>query len=218
MDETERRQLDADVAGCAAAHQALLGSLDEIVAAGAVGSDKPSLLPDWTIGHVLTHLARNANAFQHLIVGAAAGEIRAMYPTSEARDADIATGAPRPLGMIVDDVRRSVWALESAWATLGADGWAGFGLIRNGQIPITQIPWRRWREVAVHQVDLGLGHTPDEWPTEYVEADWARRSRERSSDGADAALPADVAAGAKARQLAWLLGRQSGFASAPPAF
>ena len=28
---------------------------------------RPSLLPDWTVGHVLTHLARNADSFVRIL-------------------------------------------------------------------------------------------------------------------------------------------------------
>ena len=57
MNETDRRQLDADVAGCALSHQALLAELDGLIENGAVSVNRASLLPDWTVGHVLTHLA-----------------------------------------------------------------------------------------------------------------------------------------------------------------
>ena len=45
MDETERRRLDADVAGCASSHQNLLADLDALVQNGAITSAVPSLLP-----------------------------------------------------------------------------------------------------------------------------------------------------------------------------
>ena len=139
-----------------------------------------------------------------------------MYVTAESCDLDIAAGAQRPLADIVADVRTSVWALESAWATLGADGWAGAGLTRVGKVPVTHFPWRRRSEVEVHRVDLGLAYTIDQWPTDYVESDLARRQRERSNDGS--AIPDEVAAAPAGRRLAWLLGRQGGFTSPPPAF
>jgi maleylpyruvate isomerase len=161
----------------------------------------------------LTHLARNADALRHMIEGAAAGEVWPMYPSAEARDAAIDAGALRSLAEIVVDIRKANWSLESAWAGLNADGWAGSGMTRMGEARVTSFPLRRWREVTVHRVDLGLGYEPDDWPVTYVETDFAVRSSERSE-----ALPDDVAAGSRARQLAWLLGRQSGFASPAPAF
>ena len=69
MTETERRQLDTDVAGCAQSHQALLAELDGLARADEVSVTQASLLPDWTVGHVLTHLARNADAMAGMIEG-----------------------------------------------------------------------------------------------------------------------------------------------------
>lgn len=215
MTETERRQLDADVAGCAQSHQALLAELDGLARADEVSVTQASLLPDWTVGHVLTHLARNADAMAGMIEGSCLGEERLMYPSPEARNADIADGAPRPIAEQVDDIRRSVWRLEQAWATLDAAGWAGHGLAPFGRVPIVQLPARRWREVEVHRLDLGLGYTWEHWPADYVSADLQRRRTQWLADPANA-LPSDVASAVERQQLAWLLGRASGLASAAP--
>ncbi|WP_425586056.1 maleylpyruvate isomerase N-terminal domain-containing protein [Streptomyces thioluteus] len=71
----------------------------EALAEPAVG--EPSRLPGWTRGHVLAHLARNADALVNVLSG------RPMYASAEARDADIAEGAPRPLAVQLDDLRTS---------------------------------------------------------------------------------------------------------------
>ena len=215
MNETERRQLDADVAGCAFSHQALLAELDGLVISGDVSVTRASLLPDWTIGHVLTHLAHNADALAGMIDGARLGEERLMYPSQEARNADIADGAPRPFAEQVDDIRRSVWRVEQAWATLDATGWAGYGRSWIGRMPVREFPWRRWREVEAHRVDLGLGYTWEHWPADYVVADLQRLRTHWLADP-DHTLPGDVAAASERQQLAWLLGRTSGLASAAP--
>ena len=55
----------------------------------------PSLLPGWTRGHVVTHLARNADAFCNLLHWAETGEEHYMYESRERRDADIEAGAGR---------------------------------------------------------------------------------------------------------------------------
>ncbi len=215
MTETERRQLDADVAGCALSHQSLLGELDGLVLNNEIPVNRASLLPGWTIGHVLTHLARNADALAGMIDGARLGEERLMYPSVEARNADIADGAQRPFAAQVDDIRRSVWRVEQAWATLDAAGWAGHGAAPFGRVPIIELPWRRWREVEVHRVDLGLGYKWENWPADYVVADLQRRRTQWLADPNNT-LPADVAPAADPQQLAWLLGRASGLASAAP--
>ena len=68
------RALDDAVEGCAAAHQRLLADLDSLEDA-EIG--RPSLLPGWTVGHVLTHLGRNADSrLQHLALAVGvAGEV-----------------------------------------------------------------------------------------------------------------------------------------------
>ncbi len=216
MNESERRQLDADVAGCALAHQRLLADLDTLNESAMALSTAPSMLPDWTVGHVLTHIARNADAFRHMIEGAALGEKRTMYPSADARSNDIEHGASKPFATHVADVRTSVWALESSWATLTADGWSGHGITRLGEIAVTDFPWRRWREVEVHHADLGLGFSAADWSPEFIATELARRLTEFNATGD--VLPDDVAGAAPWQMLAWLFARPSGLVSRSPAW
>jgi maleylpyruvate isomerase len=61
------------IEGCLAAQASLdaaLGGLDDATARS------PSLLPDWSVGHVLTHIARNADSVVWRLEGAALGELR----------------------------------------------------------------------------------------------------------------------------------------------
>ena len=53
---------------------------------------QPSLLPGWTRGHVLSHLARNADAMVRALAGAARGERIPMYDSEDVRAADIEGG------------------------------------------------------------------------------------------------------------------------------
>lgn len=215
MTENEGRQLDADVAGCASSHQSLLAELDGLAQNDAVSVARASLLPDWTVGHVLTHLARNADAMAGMVEGARCGEERLMYPSQDARNAAIAEGALRPLGEQVHDIRRSAWRLEQAWADLDAAGWAGHGAAPFGKVPITQLPWRRRREVEVHRLDLGIGYTWEHWPADFVVSDLQRRRAQWLGDPANT-ISDEVAAASDRQQLAWLLGRASGLTSAAP--
>lgn len=209
------RALDDEVAGCAAAHQALLRTLDDARDRPNVDPGTASVLPNWTIGHVLTHLARNADALRAMFDGAAAGEVRPMYPSAEQREADINAGAGRKLGELVSDVRTSIWALEGAWAQLDAEGWKGHGLTRVGKVPVAEFPKLRWREVEVHHADLGLSaFTPAHWSNQFVAMDLKRRLTEWQADGSS--FPDEVAAARPWQQLAWLLGRPSGLETAPP--
>src|SRR5512132_902945 len=55
----------------------------------------PSRLPDWTRGHVATHIARHADGLYRLTEWALTGERRDMYPSPEHRASEIEAGAGR---------------------------------------------------------------------------------------------------------------------------
>src|ERR1041385_6710494 len=74
----------------------------------------PSRLPGWTRGHVVTHVARNAEALTRLLAWARTGIEPPMYPSAQARDADIEAGAARPQPAQLDDLRRAGAAFAAA--------------------------------------------------------------------------------------------------------
>ena len=86
-------------AGDGAAH--LRGLLDRM---GDEAFAAPSALPGWSRAHVLSHVARNADAMMNLLYWARTGEETPAYVSREARDADIAAGARRPPAAIREDV------------------------------------------------------------------------------------------------------------------
>src|SRR5215203_5151203 len=67
----------------------------------------PSRCEGWTRGHVLTHVARNADGLAALIRAAVEGSGESMYASPEARDADIDAGANRSSAELVEDVEHS---------------------------------------------------------------------------------------------------------------
>ena len=78
---------------------------------------QPSLLPGWTRGHVLTHLARNADGMVNLVQAARTGDGQVMYPGGrEGRAADIEAGAGRHLGDLRLDLAEAAERLLSAFA------------------------------------------------------------------------------------------------------
>ena len=78
----------------AAVTDRLLQSVDSMSPEAVAG---PSLMPGWTRGHVLTHLARNADAITNLVLAARTGDGRPMYVGGpEGREAAIQAGADRP--------------------------------------------------------------------------------------------------------------------------
>ena len=89
---------------------------------------RPSLLPDWTVGHVLTHLARNADSFVWILRSASKGKQVPQYPGGAAgRSRDIAEGATRPAEMILKDLRDSAARLDATWARGTRRGMAASG-------------------------------------------------------------------------------------------
>src|SRR5581483_10679217 len=111
----------------------------------------PSHLPGWTRGHVLTHLARNADAQVRMIEGALAGVAVEQYVGGQAgREREIEAGASRPGRELVDDIRTSALKLQVTWDTLPADAWALIQHSASGPRSIADGVRSRWREVEVH--------------------------------------------------------------------
>jgi maleylpyruvate isomerase len=158
-----------------------------------------SLLPGWTVGHVVTHLARNGEASVRRVQAAAQGEVVEQYVGgAEGRTAEIEAGAGRPAADLVADAAMWSQRLDAAFASFPADGWARpVRSVNDGEHPVGMLPFHRWREVEIHLVDLGLGFRPEDWSPGFV----------------DRALP-ELVAGLSARTspralMAWLLGRDA---------
>ena len=159
-----------------AAHARLLelvGDLDDGTAR------RPSLLPDWSVGHVLTHLARNADSFVGLCEGAARGEVRDQYPGGPAqREADIAAGADRPAAELVEDLRTSCAGVEAAFAAV--TDWDAPCRVTQGLVTLRRLPLARRREVEMHASDLGFdAFTWREWSDGLVDAELAGLDADR---------------------------------------
>jgi maleylpyruvate isomerase len=208
-------------AGARAAHDRLLASLNGFSDDAA---REPSLLPDWTRGHVLTHLARNADSNTHIFRAAQRGEIAPQYPGgAEQRAHDIEAGAGRPVVELVQDVATACATLESAWADTTDEVWATGkgGSIQRGPHSLPEWVFRRWREVEIHHVDLALGYGFDDWPPAYVREELRRGAmayRATQPMGAGE-FPPPVLALPPPQRLAWLTGRsQPAGLPEPPAW
>ncbi|MDQ4011902.1 MAG: maleylpyruvate isomerase family mycothiol-dependent enzyme [Actinomycetota bacterium] len=130
----------------------------------------PSRLPGWTRGHVVSHVARNAEGLVRLLNWARTGIETPMYPSTEARDADIEAGAGRPLDEQLDDVRRTGAAFAAAAKKLSTRHWEATVRTRHGPVPAAAIPWARVREVWLHLVDLDAGIAIDVLPEDIATA------------------------------------------------
>ena len=85
---------------------------------------KPSSLPDWTRAHVLTHVARNADAMVNLVTWARTGVPTPAYPSRDERDADIETGAGRTPAEIRADLIASSNRLAAAVREMPEQAWS----------------------------------------------------------------------------------------------
>jgi maleylpyruvate isomerase len=131
---------------------------------------QPSLLPGWTVGHVLAHLARNADSHLRRAEGAARDEVVDQYPGGpEGRAAEIEAGAGRPAAVLVSDVRATAAAVDAAWEALPEAAWSRYTRAVSGaRLPMSALPFSRWREVEVHHADLGLGFGYQDWSEGFV--------------------------------------------------
>jgi len=209
------RDLDHHVNGCGAAHRRLVGHLEALVDSGGLNDAvalQPCRLPGWSVGHLLTHLARNADSHTRVIDGALRGEVTDQYEGGAAgRSVEIDAGAARGAQALVDDVRSSIVHLEAAWARAAAGGWQGeWRSPGAGQRPLFELAFRRWREVEVHHADLGLaGFNIDDWSSRYVTEELRIRTMEWTSRQPMglATLPEAALRLSPPVRLAWLLGR-----------
>ena len=180
------------IEGCLVAQAALDASLEGLDDATARSA---SVLPGWSVGHVLTHIARNGDSVVWRLEGAAQGELRDQYPGGvEQRRDDIEAGAGRSADELVADVRASSAAVAQVMAQLPGVAWDAPSRTSRGVVePSRDAIFSRWREVVVHHGDLGFGAVP--LPPALVAA-WLARELPRLGERTDAAA-----------LLAWVIGR-----------
>ena len=144
---------------------AVAGRLDQL-SDDALG--EPSRLPDWSRAHVVAHLARNADALGNLLTWARTGVETPMYPSREARDADIATTAAQSPAQLRADYAAACARLAVAIETTSAETWAARSAPCRGRRsrPPT-IPWMRAKEIWVHGVDLDGGLSFADAPADF---------------------------------------------------
>jgi maleylpyruvate isomerase len=146
--------------------------LDTIVAGLDEGAiHQPSQLPAWSRAHVVTHLARNADALVNLLTWARTGVEHPMYASRADRDADIEEGADRLARVLQEDLRAANDRFMAAATELPAHAWGAQVAGRmQGPIPASDVPGMRLHEVWIHLVDLGAGFTFADIPAEQLEA------------------------------------------------
>jgi maleylpyruvate isomerase len=208
---------------------AAVAELDDLAVRG------PSLLPGWTRGHVITHLARNADALVNLLSWARTGVESPMYASRADRDAAIEEGAKRGYLLLAEDLDAACARFAEAAKNLPDTAWsARLSHASGATIVASSIPWLRMREVWFHLVDLDVGvgfeDVPDELLEELID-DVVRQydgrddvpaltvettlpdGRQRSwlvASNADSRPESPAVSGPGPALLAWLTGRSTG--------
>lgn len=153
----------------AAVEKATAQLVDAVSALTPSAVAEPSLLPGWTRGHVLAHLARNADSLVNLLTWARTGEETPQYVSQEARDKDIADGAGRPPAEHLDELLISADRLAHAIEETPPQAWAAQVSMRSGRVvAAAEIPYQRLIEVLLHHVDLGIGYTCADLPGDFA--------------------------------------------------
>jgi maleylpyruvate isomerase len=193
---------------------------------------RPSLLPAWTRAHVITHLARNADALVNLLTWARTGIEHPMYTSRADRDADIEEGAHRLPQVIREDLLAASTRFDVAADRLTGTDWLAPVAHRTGRVfPASEIPAMRLFEVWVHLVDLDAGLSFDDVPEAHLEQllEIAVYPHVERTEGTPVQLVVDLPDGGQRRWLlvipgasadevtgsapdilAWLAGRRTG--------
>lgn len=130
-----------------------------------------SLLAGWTGAQLASHLAGNARALGNLLHWARTGEETPMYPNPEARGREIDEGAAHADDEIRAAVTQTAEELSAAVGSLPEQAWPARVRSALGRdIPASEAPWLRVREVWIHAVDLGGGAWFDALPADLVDA------------------------------------------------
>ena len=160
------------------------------------GFAAPSLLPGWSRHHVVAHVHFNALALGRLVTWARTGVESRMYDGPEQRAAEIEGGLSVPPDQLRALVHRSAEELAAGLAAVPDEAWSHLVVTARGrEVPASQVPWLRAREVAVHAVDLSVGIGFADLPAGLL-----------GELGAEA-VAMHGAAGAAAPLAAWLTGR-----------
>ncbi|PJN38618.1 hypothetical protein CG747_21115 [Streptomyces sp. CB02959] len=187
-----------------------------------------TLVPPWTRGHVITHVARATDSLCRLLTWARTGVETPQYASMDARAAEIEAGARRPVRELAADVVASAERFDHAVRALPEAAWSHEVRMRTGELrtPAALVP-TRLRELEVHHVDLAAGYAFADVPPEaarWIIDDLLEAQRRRTDvpplrvEATDTDLVQELGTGgptvtgAQADLLGWLTGRASGAA------
>ena len=134
------------------------------------GFEEPTVLPGWSRGHVVAHLALNAEGLAAALSGLESGSRRPIYASADARDADIDALAAAAPDMVRERLRSGVVTFADAVRHVSPESWSGTvdRLPDGPSLPaLVTLPMRH-REVEIHHADLGAGYAHTDWPAPFV--------------------------------------------------
>ncbi|MEY2474570.1 MAG: maleylpyruvate isomerase [Actinomycetota bacterium] len=186
---------------------AIVGHREVLTAAHSLGETEirePSLLPGWSRGRVIAHLAHKSRSHVAVFEGAREGVVREQWPRGQAAaEAETEAWSNRSATDLCGLLAGGFSELERAWQLLPDDAWLRSGISSAGERSMIEFVDRHMRDVFVHHVDLGIGYVAADWPTVFVTTELPKRLRD---------LPDRAEAHAI---LAWLLGRTAAPRLAP---
>ncbi|MGZ0151615.1 maleylpyruvate isomerase family mycothiol-dependent enzyme [Kribbella sp. WER1] len=139
---------------------ALTADLDDATARG------DSVLPGWSRGHVITHIAYFSEAMTRQVEEALQGRLVEVYDGGRpARDAAIEAGADRPAAELKTHLTQAVTALLASWDKVSPTDWPLPIQHRNSNLSAGL--QATWRELTIHTSDLNLGVTPASWSKDF---------------------------------------------------
>lgn len=132
--------------------------------------DKPSLLPGWSLRHVIAHVGFNARAIARLVEWARTGEENPMYASPEQRGEEIDFGATLPADALRNLCAHASIHLNVEWRDLPDRDWSNIVRTAQGRlVPVSETVWMRTREVWIHAIDLNTGIGTEDFPDHLVD-------------------------------------------------
>ncbi|HEY8728451.1 MAG TPA: maleylpyruvate isomerase family mycothiol-dependent enzyme [Acidothermaceae bacterium] len=129
----------------------------------------PSGLPGWSRGHVLAHIAGNADSLVNLLTWAATGVEHPQYGSPQEREAGIEAGAGDPIADQIARLETSHQRFVDAVDRVPAENWDYLVRWMSGDPrPATKILDARLREVAIHHLDLDASYSASDWSVDFA--------------------------------------------------
>lgn len=121
----------------------------------------PSLLPGWTRGHLVGHVAANAQGMSRLVNWGCTGVEQPMFASRDARNQEIEDLSRLNIEELIKLHQQGVHALNQAWdeaEAIGDQAWDYRVKNAHGvEMPMRRTLWMRSREVWVHTTDINNG-------------------------------------------------------------